>query len=102
MATRRVAIVDPIRTPVGKFAGALAPVSAGDLAAPVMRAVVERTAIEPGRIDDVVFAQCYANGEAPCIGRWAGLPPICRCSVPGMQARPALRRRACRRDRRPR
>jgi len=70
---RRAAIVSPLRTPVGKFQGALAPMQAGDIAAVVLRALVERSGIDPERIDDVVFAQGYANGEAPCIARWAAL-----------------------------
>ena len=77
---RRAAIVSPIRTGVGKFGGALASIGAGDLGAIVVRALVERTGIDPERIDDVVFAQGYASGEAPCIGRWsalaAGLPEM--------------------------
>ena len=70
---RRATIVAPLRTPIGSFGGTLRAVPVGDLAATVIRAVVERAAIEPARIDDVVFAQAYANAETPCIGRWAAL-----------------------------
>ncbi len=82
---RRAAIVSPLRTPVGKFQGALAPMQAGDIAAVVLRALVERSGIDPERIDDVVFAQGYANGEAPCIARWAALAADLPLSVPGYQ-----------------
>lgn len=82
---RRAAIVAPIRTGVGKYMGSLADLTAGDLGAVIIKALIERTAIDPERIDDVVFSQGYGNGEAPCIGRWswlaAGLPE----SVPGVQ-----------------
>jgi acetyl-CoA C-acetyltransferase len=82
---RRAAIVSPIRTPVGKYLGSLAAMTAGELGAVILRALVERTGIDPERVDDVVFSQGYGNGEAPCIGRWswlaAGLPE----SVPGVQ-----------------
>lgn len=82
---RRAAIVAPLRTAVGKFQGALSSMAAGDLAAVIIKALVERTKVDAERIDDVVFAQGYANGEAPCIARWgllaAGLP----ISVPGYQ-----------------
>jgi acetyl-CoA C-acetyltransferase len=85
MTLRRAAIVSPLRTPVGKFLGSLASVSAGELGAVIIRALVDRTGIDPERIDDVVFAQGYGNGEAPCIARWsllaAGLPIM----VPGYQ-----------------
>lgn len=85
MRLRRAAIVEPVRTPVGKFLGTLAPVSAGELGAVVLRALVERTRIDPARIDDVVFAQGYANGEAPCIARWSALAAGFPITVPGYQ-----------------
>ncbi|CAN5154418.1 acetyl-CoA C-acetyltransferase [soil metagenome] len=82
---RRAAIVAPIRTPVGKFGGSLSSISAGDLGAVVIRALVERTKVDPERIDDVVFSQGYGNGEAPCIGRWSALAAGLPESVPGVQ-----------------
>ncbi|MFJ9562856.1 acetyl-CoA C-acetyltransferase [Streptomyces fuscichromogenes] len=84
-AMRRAAIVAPLRTPVGRFGGALRPVPAEDLAATVIRAVIDRSGINPDRIDDVAFAQSYANSEAPCIGRWAALHAGLPIEVPGMQ-----------------
>lgn len=85
MTLRRAAIVSPIRTPVGKFLGSLASVTAGELGAIILRALVERTAIDPARIDDVIFAQGYGNGEAPCIARWSALAAGLPLSVPGYQ-----------------
>jgi len=82
---RRAAIVAPIRTAVGKFQGSLSSMTAGDLGAVVIKALVERTRIDPERIDDVVFAQGYGNGEAPCIGRWSALAAGLPESVPGVQ-----------------
>ncbi|MDB5445744.1 MAG: acetyl-CoA acetyltransferase [Phenylobacterium sp.] len=82
---RRAAIVSPVRTPVGKFLGALQPLPAEALAAAVLRALVQRSGIDPARIEDVVFAQSYANSEAPCIGRWAALAADLPIEVPGMQ-----------------
>jgi len=82
---KRAAIVSPIRTPVGKFLGALAPMSAGELGAVILRALVERTGIDPERIDDVVFAQGYGSGEAPCIARWSALAADLPITVPGYQ-----------------
>ena len=82
---RRAAIVSPLRTPVGRFGGALRPVPAEDLAATVVRAVVSRSGIDPARVDDVAFAQSYANSEAPCIGRWAALHAGLPVEVPGFQ-----------------
>jgi acetyl-CoA C-acetyltransferase len=85
MTLRRAAIVSPLRTPVGKFLGSLATISAGDLGAVIIRALVNRTGIDPERIDDVVFAQGYGNGEAPCIARWSLLAAGLPISVPGYQ-----------------
>ncbi len=82
---RRAAIVAPLRTPVGTFGGALRPLRAEDLAARVTRAVVEASGIDPVLIEDVVFAQSYANSEAPCIGRWVALHAELPISVPGLQ-----------------
>ena len=82
---RRAAIVAPIRTAVGKYGGSLKSLSAGDLGAIIIKALVERTKIDPERIDDVVFSQGYGNGEAPCIGRWSALAAGLPESIPGVQ-----------------
>jgi len=82
---RRAAIVSPLRTPVGTFGGALRDVPVEDLAAAVVRAVVAASGVDPGRVDDVVFAQSYANSEVPCVGRWVGLHAGLPVEVPGMQ-----------------
>jgi acetyl-CoA C-acetyltransferase len=82
---RRAAIVAPIRTAVGKFQGSLADMAAGELGAVIIRALMERTRIDPERIDDVIFAQGYGNGEAPCIARWSLLAADLPISIPGYQ-----------------
>jgi acetyl-CoA C-acetyltransferase len=82
---RRAAIVMPIRTAVGKFQGSLAGTAAGELGAVILRALVERTKIDPACIDDVVFAQGYGNGEAPCIARWSALAADFPIKVSGYQ-----------------
>jgi acetyl-CoA C-acetyltransferase len=82
---RRAAIVAPVRTPVAKYLGALKDVPAEALAAHVVKETVRRSGIDPARIDDVVFAQSYANSEAPCIGRWAALAADLPIEVPGLQ-----------------
>jgi acetyl-CoA C-acetyltransferase len=55
------------------------------LGATVVRALLERTKLDPLRIDDVVFAQSYANSETPCVGRWIALEAGLPIEVPGMQ-----------------
>ena len=85
MTLRRAAIVAPIRTAVGKFGGSLASLDAGRLGAVVLKALIERTKIDPARVDDVVFSQGYGNGEAPSIGHWAWLAAGLPIEVPGYQ-----------------
>ena len=82
---KRAAIVSPIRTPVGKFQGSLASMTAGELGAVILRELVARTKIDPEKIDDVIFAQGYGSGEAPCIARWSALAADLPISVPGYQ-----------------
>src|SRR5215212_3141785 len=82
---RRAAIVAPVRTAVGTFGGSLRPLRAEDLAAKVVEASVLRSGVDPGRIDDVVFAQSYANSEAPCIERWVALHANLPVEIPGLQ-----------------
>jgi acetyl-CoA C-acetyltransferase len=82
---RRAAIVAPVRTPVGAYGGALKDLPVEALGAAVARAVVERTGIDPARLDDVVFAQSYTNGETPCTGRWVALEAGFPIEVAGMQ-----------------
>ncbi|MDY0067261.1 MAG: acetyl-CoA C-acetyltransferase [Steroidobacteraceae bacterium] len=82
---RRAAIVSPVRTAVGAFGGSLRSTPVEELAATVIRAILARTGLDPARIDDVVMAQSYANGETPCVGRWAALQAGLPIEVPGMQ-----------------
>ncbi|GAA1698623.1 thiolase family protein [Microcella alkalica] len=56
-------VYDAVRTPFGRAGGALADVRPDDLAATVMRASVERTGLDPARIDDVVFGDANQAGE---------------------------------------
>jgi acetyl-CoA C-acetyltransferase len=82
---RRAAIVSPLRTPVGTFGGTLRLVPAEELAATVVKELLARSAVDAERIEDVVFAQSYANSEAPCIGRWVALHAGLPIEVPGLQ-----------------
>jgi len=83
--TRRAAICTPLRTPVGKFLGGLSSMDAGQLGAVILKALVERSGIDPARVDDVVFSQGYGNGEAPAIGHWSWLAADLPLEVPGFQ-----------------
>jgi len=81
---RRAAIVSPLRTAVGAFGGSLRALPADQLAATILKALVQRSGIDPERIDEVVMAQSYANSEAPCLGRYAALDAGLPIRVAGM------------------
>ena len=56
-------IVDAVRTPIGKHGGALSGVRPDDLAATVVRALVERSGVDPMEIDDVILGCANQSGE---------------------------------------
>jgi len=70
---------------VGAFGGALRPLKMEDLGTIVIKALVERTGIDPERIEDVVFGHAYGSGEAPALGRWCALNAGLPISVAGME-----------------
>src|SRR5664279_692277 len=82
---RDAVICEPLRTPVGGFGGVFADVPPAKLAATVIAELVRRTSLPASEIDDVILGQCYANGEAPAIGRVAALDAGMGTGVPGLQ-----------------
>ena len=82
---REVAIVSPVRTPVGRFGGTLRSVSAAELGALVIREVMDRSGLDPERVDEVILGNGYPSGEAPAIGRLCALMAGLPLEVPGYQ-----------------
>jgi acetyl-CoA acetyltransferase family protein len=82
---RDAVICEPLRTPVGGFGGVFADAPPAKLAATVIAELVRRTSLPASEIDDVILGQCYANGEAPAIGRVAALDAGLGIEVPGLQ-----------------
>lgn len=80
-----IVICNPLRTPVGRMGGALSALTAADLATRTLRALVERTGLGEGDVDDVVLGHGYPSGEAPAIGRIAALDAGLGTGVPGLQ-----------------
>jgi 3-oxoadipyl-CoA thiolase len=83
-AMRRAVVIDAVRTPVGRYGGVLSAVRPDDLAAHVIRKLIQRTKIDPAIIDDVYFGAANQAGEdnrnvARMAVLLAGLPD----SVPG-------------------
>ncbi len=82
--TPRAYLYDAVRTPFGRFGGALATTRPDDLAAVTLRAVIERTGLDPAAVDEVVLGNANGAGEenrnvARMAALLAGLP----VSVPG-------------------
>jgi 3-oxoadipyl-CoA thiolase len=78
-------IIEAVRTPMGAYRGALSGIRPDDLAAQVISAAVERTGLDPGRIDDVYLGAANQAGEdnrdvARMAALLAGLP----ADVPGV------------------
>lgn len=82
---RRAAIVSPLRTAVGTFGGSLKSLKMEDLGTIILKALVDRTGLDPARIDDVIFGHAYGSGEAPALGRWCALNAGWPVSVGGME-----------------
>ena len=72
-------IVSAARTPIGRFLGALAPLSAPDLGAIAIRAAIERAGLEPGEVQEVIMGNVVQGGVGQAPARQAairaGVPP---------------------------
>jgi 3-oxoadipyl-CoA thiolase len=60
---RDVVVIDAVRTPIGRYGGVFATVRPDDLAATVVKKIVERTGVDPQRIDDVFLGAANQSGE---------------------------------------
>jgi acetyl-CoA C-acetyltransferase len=70
---------------VGRFGGMFRDVAVTELATTVIKELIERTGVPVDEVDDVLLGQGYANGEAPALGRVAGLDAGLPIEVPGLQ-----------------
>lgn len=78
-------IVDAVRSPVGRRGGSLSGIHPADLGAHSLTALVERTGIDPGAVDDVVFGAIDAiGGQAGNVARTALLVAGFPEHVPGV------------------
>jgi len=81
---RDAVIVEAVRTPIGKRRGGLAGTHPADLSATVLRALVERTGLDPAVVDDVIWGCVSQVGDQSFnIGRTAVLSAGWPESVPG-------------------
>ncbi len=70
---REAVIISAVRTPVGKFQGVLAPLSAVELGACVVRESVRRAGIDPARVDEIIMGNVLSAGLGQNPARQAGL-----------------------------
>jgi acetyl-CoA C-acetyltransferase len=80
-----IVVCMPLRTPVGRYGGAMRDLPAAALGAHVVRAILDRSALPPEEVDQVIFGHCYPTSEAPAIGRVIALDAGLPVSVPGLQ-----------------
>ena len=83
--TREAVICEPVRTPIGRYGGMFASLTAVDLGVTALKGLLDRTGIAPDVVDDVILGHCYPNSEAPAIGRVVALDAGLPVTVPGMQ-----------------
>jgi len=84
-------IISAVRTPVGKYMGALREVPAYDLASLVLDEAVKRAHLQPDQVDEVIMGQSYQNGECVNIARMALLKAGWLETIPGI----TIDRRCC-------
>ena len=68
-----VVIVEACRTAVGNMGGTLKPLSAYDLACAVLKGILDRSGIDPEKIDEVIMGHCRQTSDEPNIARMASL-----------------------------
>jgi acetyl-CoA C-acetyltransferase len=88
---KKVVIISGVRTPVGRYMGALKEVPAFDLGALVLKEAVKRAGVDPGQVDEVILGQSYQSGECVNIARMSVLKAGWPDTIPGI----TLDRRCC-------
>ena len=84
-------IISAVRTPVGKYMGALRDIPVYDLASLVLNEAVKRANLQPDQVDEVIMGQSYQNGECVNIARMALLKAGWPETIPGI----TIDRRCC-------
>ncbi len=80
---KEVVIVEAVRTPVGNHGGVFRDVDAKELARTVIRGILDRTGVDPAKIDEVIFGCIAQPSDAPNITRVAALMAGIPKEVPG-------------------
>ena len=82
---REAVICEPVRTPIGRYHGAFASLTAVELGVVALQGLLARTGVAPEAVEDVIVGHCYPSMEAPAIGRVIALDAGLPVTVPGMQ-----------------
>jgi acetyl-CoA C-acetyltransferase len=85
VAADTVVICEPVRTPIGRYGGMFAALTAVELGVAALRGLLQRTGIPADAVEDVILGHCYPSPEAPAIGRVVALDAGLPVTVPGMQ-----------------
>ncbi|WP_181313128.1 acetyl-CoA C-acetyltransferase [Nocardioides campestrisoli] len=80
---REAVICEPVRTPIGRYGGMFASLTAVDLGVAALRGLLERSGLDGTEVDDVILGHCNGNSEAPAIGRVVALDAGLPVTVPG-------------------
>jgi acetyl-CoA C-acetyltransferase len=88
---KKVVIISGVRTPVGRYMGALKEIPAYDLGALVLNEAVKRGGVDSAQVDEVILGQSYQNGEYVNIARMSLLKAGWPETIPGI----TLDRRCC-------
>jgi acetyl-CoA C-acetyltransferase len=82
---RDAVVCEPVRTPIGRYGGMFATLTAVDLGVAALKGLLDRTGVAPVAVQDVILGHCYPSMEAPAIGRVVALDAGLPVTVPGMQ-----------------
>ncbi|MCX2753006.1 MULTISPECIES: acetyl-CoA C-acetyltransferase [unclassified Gordonia (in: high G+C Gram-positive bacteria)] len=81
---RDVVICEPVRTPIGRYGGMFKNLTAVDLGVAALTGMLDRTGLDPEKVEDVILGHCNGNSEAPALGRVIGLDAGLPITVGGM------------------
>lgn len=81
---RNIVIVDAVRTAIGAFGGTLSGIPAHELGARVIQALLERTGVQPGQVDEVILGQVLTAGCGQNPARQAGIAGGLPVETPAM------------------
>ncbi|PKZ67039.1 acetyl-CoA C-acyltransferase [Gordonia terrae] len=81
---RDVVICEPVRTPIGRYGGMFTSLTAVDLGVAALTGMLDRTGLDPEKVEDVILGHCNGNSEAPALGRVIALDAGLPITVGGM------------------